>query len=253
MQRSHRVDLSIVVPVYGCAATLDELHRRLNATLTDLVERFEIVFVDDCDPSNSWPKLMELAAADPNVVAVRTCRNVGQPLAIAVGLQHCCGDRAVVMDCDLQDPPEAVAALWARAHAGFDIVLAKRMGEHQPKGRDIANRLYIALLNFVIGQRYARELGSFTLASRPAIERFLSQPQRGGPYPLILLRLGLPSSIIEVERQPRPFGRSSFSMLGLVSYGLAGLVFATASGLLPQYDLAALVERRIDSAERRSS
>jgi glycosyltransferase involved in cell wall biosynthesis len=69
------------------------------------------MFVDDRGPDQPWPLLEEMAARDPSVVAIRTSRNVGQQLAIAIGLRECRGDHAVVMDCDLQDPPEAIAAL----------------------------------------------------------------------------------------------------------------------------------------------
>jgi len=247
MRRTGRVDLSVVVPVYGCAATLDELHHRLTATLNGLVDSYEIVLVDDRGPDDPWPALMHLAENDANVVALRLSRNVGQPLAIAAGLLHSCGDRAVVMDCDLQDPPEGIPTLYARAQHGADIVLAKRKGVHQSNARNLANRVYVAILNFLIGQRYDRELGSFSLVSRAAIERFLALPQRGGPYPLVLLRLGMPTALVDVERRPRALGRSSFGVMRLISYGLAGLVFAVAERLLPRHDLATLVERRIGS------
>jgi dolichol-phosphate mannosyltransferase len=232
--------------VSGCAATLDEVHHRLTATLHDLVDSYQIVLVDDRGPDDPWPALTHLAANDANIVALRLSHNVGQPLAIAAGLLHSCGDRAVVMDCDLQDPPEGIPTLYARAQNGAEIVL-ERKGVHQSNARNLANRVYVAILNFLIGQRYDRELGSFSLVSRAAIERFLALPQRGGPYPLVLLRLGMPTAMIDVERRPRALGRSSFGVLRLISYGLAGLVFAVAERLLPRHDLATLVERGIGS------
>jgi glycosyltransferase involved in cell wall biosynthesis len=248
MQRSSTVDLSVVIPVYGCACTLGELHRRLTAAVSGLVPSYEIMFVDDRGPDQPWPLLEEMAARDPSVVAIRTSRNVGQQLAIAIGLRECRGDHAVVMDCDLQDPPEAIAALLGQD--AFDIVLGKRKGQHQSRWRTIANRVYVGLLSILSWQRYDGELGSFSLVSRQTITRFLALPQRGGPLPLILLRLRLPTAIIEIERQARPVGQSSFGAFRLLSYGLRGLIFATAGGLLPQYDLAGLVERRVDACNR---
>jgi dolichol-phosphate mannosyltransferase len=222
------VELSVIVPVYQCADTLGELHRRLAAVLSRLVPSYEIVFVDDRARDGAWPILAELAQNDPCVVAIRLSRNVGQQLAITAGLEQCCGAYAIVMDCDLQDPPESIPALYARAQEGFDIVFARRKGVHQPKTRALANRLYVSMLNFICRSSFDGELGAFSIVSRRAIEAFLRFHERDRQYLLILLEIGFESTTIEYTREYRRGGRSSFNFARLVAHGLSGLAFAAA-------------------------
>src|SRR6478672_4351892 len=105
------IALSVIVPVYGCGGTLVSLHDRLVRVLERLEPYFDIVLVDDRGPDTSWMVMCELAEFDPRVVACRMSRNVGQQLAITAGIEQCRGEYAVVMDCDLQDPPEAIPLL----------------------------------------------------------------------------------------------------------------------------------------------
>jgi glycosyltransferase involved in cell wall biosynthesis len=227
IDRASRVELSVIVPVYQCADTLIDLHRRLAAVLSRLVASYEIVFVDDRARDGAWSILERLAENDACVVAIRLSRNVGQQLAITAGLEQCCGAYAIVMDCDLQDPPEAIPALYARAQEGFDIVFAKRKGAYQSKMRTLANRLYVSVLTFVSRSSFDGELGAFSIVSRRVIEAFLRFPDRERQYLLILLEVGFESTTVEYTREHRRSGRSSFNFVRLVAHALSGLLFAT--------------------------
>ena len=120
--------MSIVVPVYGCRDCLRELHRRLANAVATIAKDVEFIYVDDRDRDGSWQVLCELAAADVRVSAFRLSRNFGQHAAITAGLSRAAGKWIVVMDCDLQDPPEEVPRLYAKALEGYDIVFASRRG-----------------------------------------------------------------------------------------------------------------------------
>src|ERR1700674_4176870 len=120
------VEMSIVVPVYGCRECLDQLHEQLTTAVKTITSSYEVVFVDDRSPDGAWPVLEHLAAADPHVHAIRLSRNFGQHAAITAGLARSQGEWTVVMDCDLQDPPDAIPSLYKRAKEGFDLVLARR-------------------------------------------------------------------------------------------------------------------------------
>ena len=221
------VALSVVVPVYVCAATLLPLHERLTKVLRSLVESYEIILVDDRGHDGSWQVLQELAADDPCVVACRMSRNVGQQLAITAGLEQSCGAQVVVMDCDLQDPPEAIPLLLARARQGFDIVFAKRRSDHQSATRMLANRVYFRLLGAISGHHYDGELGAFSLISRRVVHAFLQFRARERHYLMILYTVGYDSSVIEYERATRSVGESSYSLKRLLAHALSGLFFTT--------------------------
>ena len=102
------VTLSVVVPVYGCAPCLDVLYHRVFAALDQLQVTAELVLVDDCGPDDAWPIIARLAQADPRVRGIRLSRNFGQHAAITAGLDQARGTWCIVMDCDLQDPPEDI-------------------------------------------------------------------------------------------------------------------------------------------------
>jgi dolichol-phosphate mannosyltransferase len=220
------IALSVIVPVYGCAGTLVALHVRLVTALERLVPSFEIVLVDDRGPDASWAVMRELAESDPRVVACRLSRNVGQQLAITAGIEQCRGEYAVVMDCDLQDPPEAISLLW-EAMQGADIVFARRKSDHQSASRLLANKVYFGLLSWVVGQRFDGELGSFTLISRRVMDAFLRFRELGRHYVMLLHELGFEVRVIEYERDPRLTGKSSYNFPLLLSHALTGTLFST--------------------------
>ena len=222
-----KITLSIIVPVYGCARTLEALHDRLVHVLEPLVPSFEIVLVDDRGPDVSWKIMCELAKADPRVVACRLSRNVGQQLAITAGIDQCRGAYAVVMDCDLQDPPEAIPLLWQAAQDGADIVFARRKSPHQSLARLFYNRLYFRALSWMSGRRFDGELGAFSLISRRVMDAFLCFHERGRHYLMILYAVGYDSRTVEYERAPRQIGESGYSLSNLLSHALAGLMFST--------------------------
>ncbi len=222
-----RAELSVIVPVYSCAGTLLPLHARLTEVLSTLVGSHEIVFVDDRANDGAWQVLQELAAEDPSVVACRMSRNVGQQLAITAGLAQCSGACAVVMDCDLQDPPEVIPALLEAARNGADVVYAKRKSDHQSARRMFANRAYFGILGFVLSQRFDGELGAFSLISRRVIDAFLQYRERDRHYLMILREIGFESRTIEYVRAPRTVGRSSYTLPKLIAHALSGMVFTT--------------------------
>ncbi|MGH2951241.1 MAG: glycosyltransferase, partial [Solirubrobacterales bacterium] len=117
-------ELSVVIPVYGCEDCLHALHARVRAALGEVTDDSEIVFVEDRSPDESWRALREIAAADSRVKLLRLSRNFGQHAAITAGLAAATGAWVVVMDCDLQDPPEEIPTLFAKGQEGFDVVLA---------------------------------------------------------------------------------------------------------------------------------
>jgi len=222
-----RVDLSIVIPVYGCSGTLRPLHERLSRVLPTLVERYEIIFIDDRGPEESWAILQKLAQGDPHVIACRLSRNFGQQIATTAGLEQSRGEHVVVMDCDLQDPPEAIEKLLAAANRGFDIVFAKRKTPYRPAVRGFGSRLYFRLIGLLSGYAIDDEIGAFSLISRRVVEAFLKFRERDRQYLMILYWLGFETTTIEYDRAVRAIGKSSYGLGKLIALGLSGMFFMT--------------------------
>ena len=197
------VELSVVVPVYGCAECLAALHERLVRTLETTVPSFELVFVDDRSPDGSWEFLGELAEKDERVRAIRLSRNFGQHAAITAGLAERTGRWTVVMDCDLQDPPEEIPRLLDKAAAGYEIVLSKRVGRRQSWHRRVAARAYFRMRNFFMRMDMSTEYSSLSLLSRKVVDAFLQVRDRDRQYMLIVHWLGFERAVIEIEHADR--------------------------------------------------
>jgi len=221
------VELSVVIPVYGCRDSLDALHRRLTASLEQVGQNYEIVLVDDRSPDGSWATLEELAARDPHVRAFRLSRNFGQHAAITAGLAQSRGRYTVVMDCDLEEPPEEIPRLYAKAREGFEIVHTRRTGGERSALRGAAGRVYFRLRNAVLGTRTGTDHGTLSILSRKVVDAFLTLRDRDREYLIALDWLGFEHATIEFERAPRAEGRSSYSIARLLRVGLDGMFFHT--------------------------
>lgn len=220
------VELSAVIPVYGCRDCLHELHRRLCATLLAITQSFELIFVDDGGPDQAWPVLAELAASDPRVRALRLSRNFGQDAAITAGLSRSRGMWTVVMDGDLEEPPEAIPALYAAAREGFAIVRGVRKRGKRSGLRDLLGRLWLRALLESDGDR---DYGTLSLLARPVVASFLSLKDRDREYRLMLDWLGFQRTTIEFERHPRYAGRSTYTFRRLLRVAVDGVFFRTTA------------------------
>jgi glycosyltransferase involved in cell wall biosynthesis len=201
-------ELSVVVPVYRNAGTLRELHRRLHAALAGV--DCELIFVDDASPDPSRDVLAELAVADEATALVALDENVGQHRAVLAGLARGRGSWSVILDADLQDPPEAIRALLERARAGdVDAVFAGRRGEYESSSRLRTSRLFKRTLHLMCG--VPPDAGIFVLLSRRLVDRLVALR---GPAPFVVAMVGcvgLPMASIPVERAARVNGDSAYS------------------------------------------
>lgn len=221
------VELSVVVPVYRSAGSLVELHRRLQETLRTITSNYELVFVEDCGGDESWEILEKIALKDRKVLAFRLSRNFGQHAAITAGLSQCAGNWAVVMDCDLQDPPEEIPRFYAKALSGYDIVFAKRKRKKEFFLRRFLSFFYFKLINFFNRSDIDPDFGTFSIISRKAIDAFLKVQDRDRHYLFILYWLGFGTATVEYEHEKRHSGKSSYGFKSLMVHALNGLFFQT--------------------------
>jgi glycosyltransferase involved in cell wall biosynthesis len=222
------LELSVVIPVYCCAKCLKSLHARLVAVLEPITPDFEIILVNDASPDDSWSIMSALAIEDPRVKAVGLSRNFGQHPAITAGLAEARGRWAVVMDCDLQDPPEELPRLWAKGQEGYEVVFAKRKREHHSLYRVFMARVYNGLLNRFTPFAIDPGFGSFSLIARPVIDAYLSINNHGQHYLFMLHWLGFRSTHIEyVQAERGDQGESSYTLAHLVRFALEGLFLQT--------------------------
>ncbi|HVV97509.1 MAG TPA: glycosyltransferase family 2 protein [Rhodanobacteraceae bacterium] len=204
--------ISVVTPVYCCASCLRELCRRLGETLSKIADDYEIVLIDDASPDGAWNVMRELCAADARIKAIGLSRNFGQHYAIAAGLEHATGEWIVVMDCDLQDRPEEIAALYAKAREGNDIVFAEREVRSDGWFKRNASRAFIALLNWLSGANYDYRTANFGIYSRAVVDAVRSMGDRSRFFPVMVRWTGFRSTSIAVQHDARGEGKSAYSL-----------------------------------------
>lgn len=219
--------LSVVVPVFGCYRCLRHLYERLVTTLNGLSGDYEIILVDDRAEDGSWEEIERLVALDDSVRGILLSRNFGQHAAITAGLQRARGDWVAVMDCDLQDPPEDVPRLYAKALEGHDIVFGRR--RHKPTGplRRLMGQLYFRGIHMLGGARLDGQYGNFSIVSRKVVEAFLALRDQDRHYVMILTWLGFDATMVDYEPAHRYSGQSSYSLPRLIKHALDGVFFQT--------------------------
>lgn len=213
-------DISIVSPVYCCADCLRALCDRIGAAVATTGASYEIVLVDDASPDAAWPVMRELAAADPRIKAVALSRNFGQHCAIAAGLEQTHGRWVIVMDCDLQDRPEEIAALYAKAREGYDVVFAEREVRQDGWFKRTSSRAFIALLNWLSGADYDYRTANFGIYSRAVIDAVRSMGDRARFFPVMVRWTGFKRTSIPVQHEARGNGGSSYTLRKLLKLAL---------------------------------
>ena len=207
--------LSVVIPVYKAEHCLDELYLRLKAALESISPDFEIILVEDCGGDGSWQAIERLAAADPRVRGIQFSRNFGQHYGITAGLDHCRGDWVVVMDCDLQDRPEEIPRLYAKAQEGYDIVLARRGTRHDPLLKRFTSWLFYKLFSYLADIEYDGQTGNFRIMSRKVAVNFLRMREQLRFFGGLVQWMGFPTASIEVEHAGRFEGSSTYTFAKL--------------------------------------
>ena len=214
--RSHpALHLSVVIPVYKAEQCLDELYLRLKTSLESISPDFEIVLVEDCGGDNSWQVIERLAAADPRVRGIQFSRNFGQHYGITAGLDICQGDWVVVMDCDLQDRPEEIPRLYAKAQEGYDVVLARRGARQDPPLKRLTSWLFYKIFSYLADVEYDGVSGNFRIMSRKVVANFRLMREQLRFFGGLVLWMGFPTASIEVEHAERFAGKSTYTFAKL--------------------------------------
>jgi glycosyltransferase involved in cell wall biosynthesis len=203
------IELSIVAPVYNNHLTIEPLHERLTKILKTLNVNYEIIFVNDASLDNSLDILKNLINCDPHLKVIDIQKNSGQQMAVLTGLKYCSGDWIVVMDADLQDPPEAIPNLYNQALTGYHAVFAVRTGKHQPFFRRLTSLLFKTLQKLLV--KTPAKAGMFFLISRSLKQQLLNFRS---PSPSLISMIGWtkhPIGAIAVKREIRTCGISAYN------------------------------------------
>ena len=241
MSEAGLASLCVVVPCFNEEAVIGAFHARLMAALDALPVSAQVLYVDDGSRDRTAAAIAALCAADPRVGALRLSRNFGKELALTCGLDHAEADAVVVIDADLQDPPELIATLWARFREGHDVVYAVRRSR---AGESWFKRATASAFYRVIGRLsdtpVPADTGDFRLLSRRAVLALRGLRERHRFMKGLFGWVGYAQVAVPYDRAPRAAGSSkwnwwrlwNFAIEGITSFSVAPLRVATYVGLL---------------------
>ncbi|MEZ5842897.1 MAG: glycosyltransferase family 2 protein [Hyphomicrobiaceae bacterium] len=216
--------VSVLIPAFNEAAGLDTLIARLRPVLDGLAVRWEIVFVDDGSRDDTFARLKAVASADPRISAISLSRNFGKEIAIAAGLTYVRGDACIIMDSDLQHPPEVLKAFVARWQEGFDVVYGRRLDRStDSKTRTLLSRAFYRLYNALVDTDIPDGAGDFRLLDRKAIDAMNRLKETARFNKGLFSWIGFKATDVPYTVAERAHGTTKWSFRRLFRFAIDGL------------------------------
>jgi glycosyltransferase involved in cell wall biosynthesis len=218
--------VSVVSPVYQEEAGIEEFHRRLMACLRSLDGDLdhEVVYVNDGSTDRSLDLLQKLVADDHHVRVVDLSRNFGHQVALSAGVDHARGDAVVVIDSDLQDPPEVIPEMIEKWREGFKVVYGVRMSRAgETRFKVLTSKLYYGIIDRVSEVPLPREAGDFRLLDRAVVDVLARMPERNRYVRGMVAWAGFAQCAVEYERDPRFAGDTKYTFRKMVHLAFDGI------------------------------
>lgn len=212
--------ISVVIPVYRGEYFLWELYERLNNSISQLTDDFEIILVNDHSPQNDWELIKLICEKDKRVKGINLSKNFGQHRAIAAGLDHATGDWVVVMDCDLQDQPEEIIKLYNKANEGFDIVFGRRYKRKDGFIKKLGSKLFYKLFNYFTNSHFDNTIANFSISKKIVIDNLKRYNEQTKFFPVFSTSIGFNIGFADIEHAKREEGKSSYNFKKLLMLAL---------------------------------
>ena len=219
------ISYSIVIPVFNEEAVLPVLLRRLDLLLARLDEPAEAIFVDDGSSDSSPVVLQALTKRDPRFRYIGLSRNFGHQIAITAGMDAAQGKAIVVMDADLQDPPEIVEQLIAKWKEGYDVVYARRLSRAgESRFKRATAHLFYRMLGSISSIGIPVDVGDFRLIDRKVLDALRQMPEQDRFVRGMFAWVGFRQAVVKFHRPPRAAGESKYSLVKMLRLALSGVV-----------------------------
>ena len=218
------MDLSVVSPVYRGEKMLSELVERIHKAISPLTDNYEIVLVNDCSPDNSWECISEICKVDKKVKGVNLSRNFGQPYAITAGLTYAKGNYIAVIDCDLQNKPEDLPAMYQKALEGYDVVSARRVVREDTFMKRMSSAIFHRVYDFLSGFDTDKAVAEFGIYSKKIVDVYCSIPEYSRSFVELIHTLGFKKTTVDVLHDHRLEGKSSYNLYRLLKLSYDSII-----------------------------
>lgn len=216
--------LSVVIPLFNEELNVGQLHRRLVDSLDPLGEPYEILFVNDGSRDDTPRRLERIQDESPQVSVIHLSRNFGHQAAVSAGLEYARGRAVIVMDGDLQDPPEVLPQFVERWRKGYDVVYAVRLQRKEGPIKRLCYFLFYRIMNAISDIDIPLDSGDFCLMDRKVVEVLVGLPERMRFVRGLRTFVGFKQTGLEYERAAREAGKPKYTLRSLISLAIDGLV-----------------------------
>lgn len=203
--------ISVVSPVYRGENLVSELVRRNVEALRNITEDYEIILVNDCSPDESWREIEKECTDNLKVKGLNLSRNFGQHYAITAGLSYASGEWVVVMDCDLQDRPEEITNLYAKAQEGYDSVLAQRVQRSHGLFKKMGSKMFYKVFSYLTDTKQDASVANFGIYNRKVIDAVLSMGDAMRYFPTQVQWVGFKKAYLPIQHDERAEGKSTYN------------------------------------------
>jgi polyisoprenyl-phosphate glycosyltransferase len=235
------MELSIIIPIYNEELNIRNLYDRLKKVLNGITSQHEFIFVNDGSRDNSIRLIKELAHQDSTIKYINFSRNFGHQIAVTAGLDHCIGNAVVIIDADLQDPPELIEEMYHKMKEGYEVVYAKRRSR---KGEGFLKKFTAKLFYRTLGSLTSISIpvdtGDFRIMHKQIVEVLKKMPEQQKFLRGQISWIGFNQTYVEYDRDERHEGKTGYTykkmirlaLDGITSFSNAPLKFATLSGFI---------------------
>jgi dolichol-phosphate mannosyltransferase len=217
-------DISVVIPIYNESKIIPELHKRLTDAVKQVSDSYELIFVNDGSKDGSLFELMKLTENDPNSFYINFSRNFGHQIAVTAGLDYSSGKAVVIIDGDLQDPPELIPELYKKHKEGFEVVYARRLhreGETLFK-KYTAKMFYLTLRN-ITSIDIPIDTGDFRLIDRKIVDCLMQMPEKNKFLRGQIAWLGFNQTAVYFNRDKRKYGKTGYTLSKMLQFAMDGI------------------------------
>lgn len=218
------MDLSVIIPSYNEERNVGIMHERLTKTLSEITDSYEMIFVNDCSKDQTLLRIKELAERDSHVKYLSFSRNFGHQIAVSAGLDFCTGEAVVIIDGDLQDPPELITQMYERYKEGYKVVYAKRKTrEGETWFKKATAKIFYRLLASMTSIDIPVDVGDFRLIDRVIVEHLRNMPEKSKYIRGQIAWIGYKQTFVEYHRDARLYGTTNYPLKKMLRFALDGI------------------------------
>ena len=218
------MEISVIIPSYNEEKNVGIMYERLTKTLSEITDSYEMIFVNDCSKDQTLLRIKELAERDSHVKYLSFSRNFGHQIAVSAGLDFCTGEAVVIIDGDLQDPPELISKMYERYKEGYKVVYAKRKSrDGETWFKKATAKIFYRLLASMTSIDIPVDVGDFRLIDRVIVEHLRNMPEKSKYIRGQIAWIGYKQTFVEYHRDARLYGTTNYPLKKMLRFALDGI------------------------------